>query len=321
MTGPRKSDPIAAAFPAVRAWLDGDPKPAPATTQADAIAATFGLDSFGRNMLLLGAYAALEPEAGDRIGTLHGDPRRNVPTLGLALARLPDANWAALAASAPLRMHGLLSINSADGLASSTFALPEAVIFALVGAPALSEELTLSSRIVVPTDQVAPARRRLADAIAARLKAGRRETLQLCGSDPLGKEQAAARAASAAGQALFAINATMLPATAPDIARLAQLWRRDLTLTGGRLFVDAAAIGEPRPIAMFAELLDRPLIVAAPEGIALGNLPSLRLDMPRLTAAEQVPLWRQRLGPYGKVLNGSIDRLVIPRFGVKKTPG
>lgn len=309
MSGARKSDPIASAFTAVRAWLDGDPEPAPATTQADAMAATFGLDNFGRNMLLLGAYAALEPEAGERIGTLHGDTRRNVPTLGLALARLPGANWAALAASAPLRMHGLLSINSAEGLAGSSFVLPEAVILALVGASALSEELAILSRIVVPTDQVAPARRRLADAIAARLKAGRRETIQLCGSDPIGKEQAAACAAGAAGQALFAINATMLPAAASDVARLAQLWRRDLALTGARLFVDATTVGESRAVAIFAELLGQPLIVAAPEAIALGNLPSLRLDMPRLTAAEQVPLWRQRLGPYGKILNGSVDRL------------
>ncbi|WP_260583516.1 ATP-binding protein [Sphingopyxis sp. PET50] len=134
-------------------------------------------------------------------------------------------------------------------------------------------------------------------------------TLQLCGPDPLGKEQAAAAALATIGRPLFAIGAAILPGAPADIARLAQLWRRDLVLTGGALFVDADRLNDPAPLALFATLLGRPLIVGAPDALMLGQAPTVRLDMPRLTANEQLPLWRDRLGPYAKKLNGTIERL------------
>ena len=305
MTAP-KLRPLSEAFPAVRAWLDGDAA-RPPHTRADRIAALFGLDDFARNILLLAAYAGLEPDAGERIGALHGDPRRNVPTIGLALARLPGANWAALAASAPMRREGLIAVSLADQIAGAAIALPESMLFFLLGHAALGEELAGQARLLAAPRQMSPARARLAAEVAARLAAGRNEILQLCGGDPIGKEQAAARGAG--GQLLYALNAALLPAAPQEIARLAQLWRRDLTLLDARLFVDAANLGETRGLALFAELLDRPILIAAAEAIALGHATSLRLDMPRATLAEQLPVWRQQLGTFAKPLAGSVERL------------
>ncbi|MGQ2931673.1 MAG: hypothetical protein ACT6Q3_14470, partial [Sphingopyxis sp.] len=107
MTGTAKLRPLADAFAAVAGWLDGG-KAAPPRTRADVIAERFGLDAFGRNLLLLGAWTALDPVAGDKIAALHGDPGRTVPSLGLALVKLPGANWSALGADAPLRGFGLI---------------------------------------------------------------------------------------------------------------------------------------------------------------------------------------------------------------------
>jgi len=60
--------PLADAFPVVRAWLDGETTEQAPVTLADDIASRFGVDTFARNLLLLGAYAALEPDAADHIG-------------------------------------------------------------------------------------------------------------------------------------------------------------------------------------------------------------------------------------------------------------
>ena len=308
MTGTAKLRPLADAFAAVAGWLDGGKAAAP-RTRADVIAERFGLDAFGRNLLLLGAWAALDPVAGDKIAALHGDPGRTVPSLGLALVKLPGANWSALGADAPLRGFGLIRIDSREGLGATPFSLAEALLLALVDAPSLTEELALQARRVDPPVTLSPSRQRLADAVALRIVGEPDMTLQLCGADPLGKEQAAAAALKAAKRPLYAIGAAVLPGAPADIARLAQLWRRDLMLTGGALFVDADRLSDPASLALFASLVQQPLIVGSPDALALGQAPTVRLDMPRLTAQEQVPLWRDRLGPYAKKLNGTIERL------------
>src|SRR6187402_747292 len=109
MTATKDLRPLADAFPAVAGWLEGAKATAPRTS-ADVIAERFGLDAFGRNVLLLGAWAALDPAAGEAIARLHSDPRRTAPSIGLALLKLPGANWLALGAEAPLRGCGLIRI-------------------------------------------------------------------------------------------------------------------------------------------------------------------------------------------------------------------
>jgi hypothetical protein len=304
----RKPGPITDAFPAVRSWLEGKPAARVPATRADLLAAQFGLDDFARNAVLLAAYCALEPEGSRLIADLQGGGRGS-PTVALALARVPGAHWSAFAAQSPLRAWGLLPATAGDALTAGVLELPESVLFYLLGAPALSEELALGSRPLEAPEALSPARQRLADRIAALTTGERREIVQLCGVDPLGKEQAAASAAAASGRALYSLNALMLPPATSDIARLAQMWRRDLKLLDAGLLVDASAAPESRPVALFAEMLRTPLLIAAADAVPLGHLQSLRIDMPRATAAEQVPIWERELGPLAKKLNGSMGRL------------
>lgn len=309
MSGGGQAGSVAAAFPAVRAWLEGKDAGTIPETRADRLADLFGLDDFARNVVLLAAYAALEPEAGRLIGSLHGHASRAAPTVGLALARLPDAHWSAFGAQAPLRSWGLIAPGAGETLTGATIELPASALFFLLGAPELSEELATIARLLEPPESMTPARDRFAAEIGARSGAHRHEILQLCGPDPAGKQQAAAAAAQAAGQRVYALNALALPGGTGETARLAQLWRRDLRLTDARLLVDAADLTETRPLILFAEMLETPFMVAAPDGMALGRLPSIRLDMPRATAAEQMPLWESELGPLAKKLNGSMEQL------------
>lgn len=309
MSARRQLGDIGAAFPAVRSWLEGKPARTMPETRADRLAALFGLDDFARNVVLLAAYAALEPEASRLIAELQGDPRRAAPTVGLALARVPGAHWSAFGGQAPLRAWGLINAGSGEALTGAALELAPSVMFFLLGSPELSEELALSARLIDPPTGLTPARGRLAAAIAARIAPGREEIVQLCGPDPAGKQQAAARAGKAAGQPVYGLNALALPGAMSDTARIAQMWRRDLRLTGARLLVDAADLAETRPLILFAEMLRTPFLIAAPDAISLGRLPSIRLDMPRPTTAEQMPIWERQLGPLARKLNGSVEKL------------
>lgn len=309
MSARRQPGDIVAAFPAVRSWLEGKPARTMPETRADRLAALFGLDDFARNVVLLAAYAALEPEASRLIGELQGDSRRTAPTVGLALARVPGAHWSAFGGQAPLRGWGLINAGSGEALTGAALELAPSVMFFLLGSPELSEELALSARLIDPPTGLTPARGRLAAAIAARIVPGREEIVQLCGPDPAGKQQAAAKAGKAAGQPVYGLNALALPGALSDTARVAQMWRRDLRLTGARLLVDAADLAETRPLILFAEMLATPFLIAAPDAISLGRLPSIRLDMPRPTTAEQMPIWERQLGPLAKKLNGSVEKL------------
>jgi hypothetical protein len=309
MSGESAPGSLAKAFAAVAAWLEGEHgAPVPASS-ADRLAKVFALDDFARNILLLGAYFALEPRAAMQIATIHKDAARPAPSIGLALAWLPGANWSSLGPMAPLRRDGLIVLSGERGFSAASFALAEPVLMALVDAPMLSDELALQARLVTPTGRVSPARAGLVAAISRQLQVPQPAALQLCGSDPVGKEQAAAHALAARKQPLYAIQAAMLPSTPAEIARLAQLWRRDLMLTLGWLLIDASGSREHQNLSLFAEYLGLPFILTTRDAVQVGRAPMVRLEMPRMSVAEQLPLWRERLGVHAKPLGAAVEKL------------
>jgi len=297
------------AFPSVRAWLRGEAAKDPPRSRADMLAERFGLDAFARNVLLLGAYAALEPEASELISALHGDLQRNQPTVGLAVAALPGAHWSAFAPSAPLRGDGLIDLDRQGNVIGASFSLVDSVLFYLLGEEMLCEELAACARQPVATANPAPARAKLGEMIAARMAAGRGEVLQLCSGDSVGKEQAAALACHKLRRRLFAVNALTIAGGTADIARCARNWRRELKLQNGCLLVEAATLEDTRSLALFAELLRLPFLLSVSEVVQLGALNSLRLEMPRSQPEEHAPIWREALGPLAARMNGSVELL------------
>lgn len=309
MSGQSAPGGLDKAFATVAAWLDGERnKPVPASS-ADRLASALALDDFARNILLLGAYFALEPRAAMQIAAIHQDAARAAPSIGLALAWLPGANWSSLGPMAPLRRDGLIVLSGDRGFSAASFSLAEPVLMALVDAPMLSDELALQARLVTPADRLSPARADLLAAIAVQLQVPQPAAIQLCGGDPVGKEQAAAHALAARQQPLFAIQAAMLPSAPADLARLAQLWRRDLTLTSGWLLVDASGSSEHQALTLFADYLGRPFILATRDAVQIGRAPMVRIEMPRMSVAEQMPLWKERLGTHAKPLGASVEKL------------
>ncbi len=302
---------LAETFPTVRRWLEGEERPDPPMSSADLLADQFGLDPFQRNILLLCAYAALEPEAGRLISGLHNDSQHSYVTTGLALARLPDAHWQGVAAGGALRGQLLAHAADGDGSINRRLDLAESVLFNLLGSPTLSSELVMMSRLIEAPEILSPNRMRLSEKLAAWLSPGRTEIVQLCGHDATGKEQAYARAAGRHGRQAYLLNAASLPSNVQELGVLARKWRRDLQLVDGTLLIDAALVSDDRQTSLFADLIDWPMAISTPEAINIGNRPSVQLTVPRMTAAEQIPVWREHLGPLAERLNGSVEKMSV----------
>ena len=69
---------------------------------------TFRLTEFERNTLLLCAGVELDGSLARRCAAAQGQSHAFAPTFSLALAVFPDADWGALAPSAPLRRWRLI---------------------------------------------------------------------------------------------------------------------------------------------------------------------------------------------------------------------
>ncbi len=311
MISDAKTNPLAEAFATVRAWLDQglDSRPEPPRTSADEIAEMFGLDPFSRNILLLCAYANLEPEAQGVIAELVGDPMISAPTVGLALARLPDRHWQAMGADAPLRRAGLVTVEGQGSFASRRLRLADPVLLRMLGAATLGETTAAVLRPLAPPSDIAPNRMLLAEAISERFRIPGNPVLHLVGPDPDGKLCAFARACAASGQTPYALNAHLAPSATADLVAFCVDLSRDMALGDARVILICDDTAEARTAQLFAETYRGPLAIASTEALRVGQRMALRLEMPLLRAAEQLTVWQAALGELGQKMNGSLPHM------------
>jgi len=302
---------LADAFPVVRAWLEHGPvaETKPPRTAACELAEIFRLDAFGRNILLLCAYVALEPDGRDIVARLLDDPLTSAPTLSLALTRLPGAHWKGLSAEAPLRRAGLVRIEGSGSLVDARLRLADTVLLRLVGAPSLDAGASALLRRIPRPLSLAPNRATLAREIGSRLSLPDTPVLHLTGGDPEGKLCAFAEASAGINAITYALNSQLLPQTAVELVDFAAGLTRDMMLCAGRLVLMHDDMGETRTAQLFAETYGGPLAIASVEPMRVGHRLALRLEMPRLKASEQLAVWHSVLSDDDTDLIPALPRL------------
>lgn len=307
----RTTQPLAEAFPTVRAWLQDGPSAAtePPRTLACELADRFGLDAFGRNLLLLCAYAALEPEGQELMSRLIGEPLVTAPTVGLALARLPGAHWQALAADAPLRRTGLVATEITGLAVNARLRIGETVLFRLLGAQGLNDQAAVVLRRLAAPAELAPNRAALAAEIRQRFQLPADPVLHLVGPDPEGKLDAFAQAAEEHSISAYALNAQLLPQNVSELTTFATALARDLVLNQARLILIHEATGDDRIAQLFAETYPAPLAVASTEAMRVGSRMALRLEMPAMQTSEQLDIWRGALGDLEETLSLALPQI------------
>ncbi|WP_257236410.1 hypothetical protein [Nostoc sp. 'Peltigera malacea cyanobiont' DB3992] len=187
----------------------------PAPSALERICKMFRLSSFERDLLLLCAGMELNGDFAKLCAIVHGDSQRAYPTLGLALAALPDVHWDAIAPNAPLRHWRLIQIGDGHSLTLSPLRIDERILHYLTGIQYLDERL---AGIIEPLQEVSdlvPSHQDLAERVAAvwsqAYKVNSLPIVQLSSGETASKRDIAATVCQLQGLSLWVMPAQVIP--------------------------------------------------------------------------------------------------------------
>ena len=138
---------------------------------------------------------------------------------------------------------GCWKCSRAANLTAAPLRVDERVLHYLAGSNLLDPRLESLLRHSPAPEWIAEEQQAIADR-AARLLRGYAQyspLLHLCGDDPLGHEDIAARAADELQRRLLVVKAEELPAIGPELDQFASLWERDSVLLPGALLVQGGS--------------------------------------------------------------------------------
>jgi hypothetical protein len=297
----------------------------------DTVCRALNLSPFERDVLLLCAGMELDADWPALIAHAHGGgggsdlDRQATPTFGLALARLAQPHWSALASNRPLRYWRLLDLgeHAVTSLTTAPLRIDEAILHFLVGVASMDVQLQPYLEPISPidADTLPPSQARAVAEIVqgwqGHATPGAAPVIDLCGRHAADLQAVAAVACAQLRLALFAIEADDLPATANDRQTLARVWQREACLDGAALLIRGEA-RHPATIASFIASAGGYVIVA-------GDAPSdssrrrrqLRVTLDAASTEEREQAWRAALGPAGARLNGAV-RTVAAEFDLSQ---
>ena len=292
-----------AALPGADAEVDGARAQLLRPGAINVLAASFGLSSFERELVLLAAGVEMDHRVARLCAEAAGQPQRPWATFGLALAALPDAHWSALAPNRPLRRWQLIGVEEGPGLSTARLCLDERVLHFLAGVEVIDARVALLLRAVDAPPPMAPTHREqassIAEALDRRLAGGlapnRPCLVHLHGDDASAREDVAASAALQLGWRLFALDPHALPAAPRELALLVSLFERESVL-GGLAFYSECADEPPTPALLrFVDDMSAPLFVGAARRLAWRSEPQV-FAVDRAPDDEQRGLWQAALG-------------------------
>ncbi|PDW02491.1 hypothetical protein [Candidatus Viridilinea mediisalina] len=298
-------------LPAVVAAPEHDPPPA-----LVALSRAFGLSSFERDLLLLCAAVELDARFPHLCAAAQDNPECTYPTLRLALAALPEADWHALTPTGVLRRWGLIELNEGHLLTTRPLRASEQVLHYLMGQRALDEQLLPFVDPLAPPEQLVGSQQQQAVALALAWEQAEGWPLplvQLCGEAVEDKRMVAAFAAACVGLRLFVLRSEALPINWRELVEYWSLWCRDAALLRAALLieVDDTLPLEREQVRSLHYLLEQrgpPLLLAVRERRVVQRH-SLSFEIGRPLPAEQRKLWHDLLAPYAAHLNGAVEQV------------
>jgi hypothetical protein len=282
------------------------------------ICTAFSLSPFERDVLLLCAGAELDSAFSEAIAAQDSDQHSPHPTFSLALATLPQAHWSALTPAASIRRWHLIEVSPGDTLTTSPLRIDERVLHFLTGVPYMDRRL---EGLVTPVHEARTAgelpashqeiARRIIEAWTQPLPDRPLPAIFLCSERPGSQAVIASSACQALDAALYHLSGREIPAAAADREFLARLWEREVALNGDVLLLDLYDLEsqEIRTVTAFLQSLSCAVLIAGRESLPLSNRPTLRLDVPQPSHAEQRQFWQAALGTLAADLGDSLDSL------------
>lgn len=305
---------------AARARAEAARAQMPAPAAIDSLARLFGLSDFERDVLLLAAATEMDADLAGLCAAASGQPQRNWPSFGLALAVLPDPHWSALAPLEPLRRFRLVEVDDGAGLTAGRLSVQERVLHFIGGLNYLDHRLRPMMNIVPPAGLMCETHSAMVGHAAERLRAwpGRLPPVVLAGDDAHAQQDVAAGIAAQLGIALFRLHTVDIPASAHEQDALAALWQREAALLGSGLFLLQSDDQQAGALARFVPRIDGLVIVAGRTPPVLDQ-PAERFVVDRPDAPGQRRLWYAALGDRAAALAPAIDSLASQyRLGARR---
>jgi len=291
----------------------------PTPAALDTLCDLFGLSPFERDILLLCAGVELDAMFAPLCASAHGDPQRNYPSFGLALAALPGAHWTALTPDSPLRRWQLVLVEPGRALTRSPLRIDERILHYLLGVAHLDERLDGLVRPALVSDHLALSHQQLAEDIAAAwsqaARVDRLPAVQLCGSQIESKRAIATAASELLGLDLYLMPAAVMPTHPGELERLLRVWEREAALSNSALLlecdeVDRTDAARESAIARWLEASRGVLFLSGRERRSSHGRTLLAFDVQPPLSGERKHLWTTLLGGEAARLNGQLDRLV-----------
>jgi hypothetical protein len=283
----------------------------------------FQLSSFDREMLLLCAGMEFDSGWAELCAAVQGDPRKNYPTLGLALSAMPGATWSSLTPNAPLRRWQLLEIGAGNALTNSPIRIAERILNYIAGTQHCDEQLTGLIQPVNASTSLVPSHQQVVEnmtkAWTQAIEAGSRladlPVIQLCGEDALSKRAIAHQACHKVGLYLHGMSAEVIPNDNPSAYRIKSLCEREYLLSDTTLLLDCDHLDQvdaqrESAIAQLIDSLELPLIITGRDRRRQRQRSIITFEIHHPTTEEQRFLWQQSLTPFPADFAAKIPTLV-----------
>jgi ATPase family associated with various cellular activities (AAA) len=283
----------------------------------DRLSKLFNLSSFDRDILLLCVAIELHVDFASLLAVAHGNSQTNYPTLGLALAALPDPDWRSIAPDAPLRYWRLLEIGAGNALTMSPLKLDERILHYLLGTESIDARLASMVEPLTSAGNLVPSHQLLADRIAAiwQQKSTTKilPVVQLSGAESDSKKSIAATVCQMCDLRAVSLPVQAIPLATDELDTFIRLWQRETILNNSILFLDGddmdADLARTRAISRLLQI-DRCLFVASRERLRIGQRPVVNFEVALPHFDEQSHVWEQSLARSIPEFDGQVHKLV-----------
>ncbi len=303
----------------------GDEQPEPALLEPyffeasalETLCQTFGLSSFERSILLLCAGMDLDGKFSSLCASANLDPQRAFPTLGMALAALPDAHWSALSPASALRRWKLIELGVGSALTSSSLRIDERILHHLAGVQHLDQRLAVILEPLLEQIELVFSHQELCETIIQTWSRTSKpaSVIQLCGTDSTCKRGIALAVARVFHRDLYVLNASLIPNNPNELETLTLLLRREVILGSLALVLDCENLdssdhNKHNALQAFVAKFSGPLFIASLERQKLGEQTSISFEIKKPNTQEQRQVWNSALGSQVGGLGVELDHLI-----------
>ncbi len=287
----------------------------------DSLCQKFNLSPFERDILLLCVGIEIDPNFTELCAKINGNPKKNYPTLSLALSCFPNPSWQVISPSYPLQKWDLLEFSPDLTITQAPIKIDKRIFCYLLGENAFDQHLTGRIYPIPENFQSTFLAQSQLDLIQQMSKIWSHSNLnvypilQLCGWEISSKYAIAFQTCQKLGIDLKVLSANLLPTEAQELNHFTRRWERESILSNSVLLLDCDDINSENrvremAISQFIENLNTLLIISSYNRHSTRYKPLISFDVPSLSHYEQKTLWESHLGDYSTQLNGHLSQVV-----------